>query len=402
MQGIESTSVLGKEEKRDRIILFIGFMVIMVAMGASDSLRGVFALVFKQHFKLTTSQVSLIITVSYIGNLVFLFFGGTLLDRYQKKKVFLAVLGIWVAGALLFVLTDNFIVLLIGMFLCMGASTLINTTINILVPVIFTTSPGMIVNMLFFVQGLGTSGSQNGIGGLSPRFSTWKSMNSLLILMVVIGAAFLFMNEIPDTVHKRKKKVSLLSIIRKPAFLFCTLLFGFYFIAEHGILNWLMIYATGELKLSTQAASRYLSIFFGGITVGRFLFAPAVQKLGVMKSIGIFGCVGMVFFVSGIVFNNQAFILLSLSGLSLSIVYPTLVLMIRNFYDSDRIATATGAVISLATIYDIGFNLAFGKLIERFGLKYSFYILPVSLVIFCLLYLIFSRTVKPVKKVVEA
>ncbi|HWT73990.1 MAG TPA: MFS transporter [Mobilitalea sp.] len=392
------TGWTNSQDNRKKVLVFISFMIIMVVMGASDSLRGVFALVFQNHFKLTTSQVSMIIMVSYIGNLVFLFFGGSFLDRFQKKKVFITVLCIWMSGAVLFIMTDNFIVLLIGMFLCMGASTLINTTINILVPVIFAASPGLIVNVLYFVQGIGTSGSQNAIGSLTMSFTSWKLVNMILITLAVLGAIFLFINEIPDVKQKDKKKVTYGSIIKTPAFVFFTLIFGFYFIAEHGILNWLIIYGTNELGFTTAKAARYLSIFFGGITIGRFVFAPAVQKLGVAKSIGIFGCVGMVFYVLGIIFSSKAIILLSLSGFSISIVYPTLVLMIRNFYENDRIATATGAVISLATIYDICFNAVFGKLIDNFGLRTSFYILPASMLIFCVLFLIFCKTVKPVKK----
>lgn len=56
--------------------------------------------------------------------------------------------------------------------------------------------------------------------------------------------------------------------------------------------------------------------------------------------------------------------LLSISGLSISIVYPTLVLMIRSFFKEEGIATATGAIISLATVYVICFNAFFGKLTD--------------------------------------
>lgn len=368
----------------------------MIAMGTSDSLRGIFALVFQEHFTLTTSQVSLIITVSYIGNLIFLFFGGFFIDRYQKKKAFVSVLAIWMCGAILFATTDNFIVLLIGMFLCMGASTLINTTINILVPAIFAASPGLVVNILFFIQGIGTSGSQNVTGRLMLDFTTWKTINILLIVLVVIGFILILLGEIPDIKQEKKEKVSYGSIVKTPAFLFLTLIFGFYFIAEHGILNWFIMYGINELGLVSTDASMYLSIFFGGITVGRLIFAPIVQKLGVSKSIGVFGSIGMVFYVIGIIFSKNAIILLSLSGLSISIVYPTLVLMIQKFYESDRIATATGTIISLATVFDIGFNLVFGKLIDSYGLRNSFYILPISMIAFCILYLIFNKSVKPI------
>lgn len=44
------------------------------------------------------------------------------------------------------------------MFLALGASTLLNTTVNILTPAVFCYA-GLMVNVLF-IQGIGTSGSQ--------------------------------------------------------------------------------------------------------------------------------------------------------------------------------------------------------------------------------------------------
>ncbi|SHL64945.1 Fucose permease [Anaerocolumna jejuensis DSM 15929] len=384
-----------KEGSRNAMI-FISFMLIMIAMGANDSLRGIFAMVFREHFRLNATQVSSIITVSYLGNLVFLFLGGALIDRFQKKRVFICVLFIWMSGILLFILTDNYLVLLVGMFLCVGASTLINTTINILVPVIFTASPGLIVNVLYFVQGIGTSGSQNGIGRLTLGITAWKAVNIGLIVLAAAGLMVLFFQDIPD-VKGEKKAVSYKAVMKTPAFLFLTLLFGFYFIAEHGILNWLLLYGTQELTMTTKTAAGYLSVFFGGITAGRLLFAPAVHKLGAAKSIGIFGTIGTIFYAAGILLGGKWVVLLSISGLSISIVYPTLVLMIRSFFKEEGIATATGAIISLATVYDICFNAFFGKLTEWIGLRASFYILPASMLIFCLLYLVFLKTVKPIK-----
>lgn len=385
-----------KEGNRNALI-FISFMLIMIAMGANDSLRGIFAMVFKEHFRLDATQVSMIITVSYLGNLVFLFLGGALIDRFRKKQVFISVLFIWMSGSLLFILTDNYLVLLVGMFLCVGASTLINTTINILVPVIFTASPGLIVNVLYFVQGIGTSGSQNGIGRLTINFGIWKYVNIGLIVLAAAGLLFLLFKDIPDVKGERKKAVSYRDIIKTPAFLFFILLFGFYFIAEHGILNWFLIYGTQELRMTTKISAGYLSVFFGGITLGRLLLAPAVHKLGVSRSIGLFACFGAIFYIAGILIGGKWTALLSISGLSISIVYPTLVLMIRSYFQEEGIATATGAIISLATICDICFNAFFGKLTDIIGLRGSFYILPGSMLIFCLLYIWFIKRVKPIE-----
>jgi fucose permease len=379
---------------RKKAVVFISFMIIMIVMGASDSLRGIFAVMFREHFKLSAFQISLIITVSYLGNLIFLFFGGAFVDRYHKKKALLAVVSIWMCGAALFIFTDDYILLLIGMFFCMGASTLINTTINILVPAVFAASPGMIVNILFFLQGIGTSTSQNLGGKLLVDYTSWRGINLFLAVLAAVGLVFLVTSDIPEVRLEDKKKISYQSIMTAPAFGSLTLIFGFYFIAEHGILNWLLLYGVNELSLSSVAASKYLSLFFGGITLGRLLFAPVVQKLGVKKSITLFGGVGTLSYIAGILSGKQGIILLSLSGLGISILYPTLVLMIRLFYEEDRIATATGAVISLATLFDIAFNMAFGKLVDSYGLKISIMILPFSMAAFYVCYLIFAKSKK--------
>ncbi|WOO37328.1 MFS transporter [Anaerocolumna sp. AGMB13020] len=374
---------------RKKAVVFISFMIIMIVMGASDSLRGIFAVMFREHFELSAFQISLIITVSYLGNLIFLFFGGAFLDRYHKKKALLAVISIWICGAALFILTDSYVLLLIGMFFCMGASTLINTTINILVPAVFAASPGIIVNILFFLQGVGTSTSQNLGGKLPERYASWQGMNLFLAVLAVVGLIFLLLADIPEVRQEDRKKVSYQDILVAPIFWSLTLIFGFYFIAEHGILNWLLLYGMNELALSSGQASKYLSLFFGGITLGRLVFAPVVQKLGVKKSITVFGGVGTVGYITGILAGKPGIILLSLSGLGISILYPTLVLMIRLFYEEDRIATATGAVISLATLFDIAFNMAFGKLVDIYGLQLSIMILPISMAAFYISYMIF-------------
>ena len=52
-------------------------------------------------------------------------------------------------------------------------------------------------------------------------------------------------------------------------------IFGVYFIAEHGMLNWFVIYGTNALGLEQGKAANYMALFFGGMTVGRLVFSPA-------------------------------------------------------------------------------------------------------------------------------
>lgn len=62
--------------KKKNIITFAAFLILMVGLGANDAMRGIFSTIFSAHFQLSTAQLSQIVTVSYIGNLVFLAVGG--------------------------------------------------------------------------------------------------------------------------------------------------------------------------------------------------------------------------------------------------------------------------------------------------------------------------------------
>lgn len=122
---------------KKNFIVLIAFMLIMVGLGISDSSRGVFSGIFEQDMMLTKPQVSMIVTVSYIGNLVFVSLGGKAADRFDRKKVMLAVLAMWTLAQILFACSDNYTCLLIGMFFSMGASTLLNTLMNLLSSLFF-------------------------------------------------------------------------------------------------------------------------------------------------------------------------------------------------------------------------------------------------------------------------
>ena len=95
-------------EKSNRRIALIGFAILMVGLGISDSLRGIFSGIFQTHFALTAKGLSTIIAVSYAGNLCFLLAGGRIMDKIDRKKAFLGFLAVWMCAMLVFLLTDNY------------------------------------------------------------------------------------------------------------------------------------------------------------------------------------------------------------------------------------------------------------------------------------------------------
>ena len=383
------------KEKNIRWIPVLCFGVLMLGLGSSDSLRGIFSPVFQEHYSVGGRGLSMMVVISYVGNLLFLSVGGKMMDTFDRKKVAMGMLGIWMAAVLLNVLTDSYPMILLSMFLALGASTMLNTTVNLLTPMVCAGYAGMMVNIFFFIQGIGTSGSQFLLGRFAFSYDGWKMINGVLFAVGLVSLGLFTMVNLKPEKEKTKPKTSQK---KKPQdmpgasiFWLLVLMMGFYFIGEHGIMNWMLTYCMNALQMPSHTASAYLSIFWGGMTVGRLVFAPVVQKLGVRKSLKYFGGAGTVLFVAGVLSGSKGVILLSSSGLLISILYPTMVLFFQQIYPVSVVATKTGAIISAATIADIVFNAGFGALSDSMGIQISFLILPVCMVLYYCFYLLLLR-----------
>ena len=404
--------------KQTRIALYVVFAILMMALGSSDSLRGVFAPVFAEHFTLTASDLSLIITVSYIGNLVFMLLGTRIADSFGLRLVFIATMLLWMAALALYLVTDNFILLLIGMFFAMGGSTLLNIMLNLMSPLLFA-APGMILNTLFFTQGIGTTFSQSAISATVDSFVDWKIVNGVLLVMgavAVIGFAFLSRG-IQGLTRARKSeqqdgaasqdsaaqqesavqqgsaapKVSYMEIVKYPAFWFLFLIFGFYFVAEHGVMNWVNIYLIQGKGLSSAEAAIFPALFFGGITVGRLILSKLVDKMGIMGSLRLCFISGTVIYLIAYVIGGNAYYLFALAGFLLSIIYPTTMLAVQLYFPAYNAATATGVIMAVATIFDIAFNAVFGYIIDSVGYDLSMMLMPIAMVLSTATFLLFER-----------
>lgn len=386
--------------KQTNRLTFAAFVVLMVGLGSSDSLRGIFSTIFQQHFALSTTQLGLIVTVSYIGNLVFLLVGGNLSARFAKKRVLQVLMLIWMTALALFALTDSYPVLLVAMALVMGSSTLLNTTMNLITPLLFTAAPGFFVNFLFFTQGIGTSGSQFFLGSMADGFPFWQYTNLGLLVLGAAAFGMLLFCQVPEepavapgALPQAEGRLTARLGVVVPF----VLVFGFYFITEHGVMNWLVAYGTTGLEMTQAAASRYLSVFYGGVMLGRLVLSPLVDKLGVIRSMQLFGVISGVLYVAGSLGGAALMPLWAASGFFLSILYPTLVMSIRLYFPAQQVSGAAGTIISIASLADILFNVGFGRLVDLAGYRLSICVLPVSMVLFLITFLLFTRRCRPLK-----
>lgn len=367
-----------RKPDRSRLLAGVWCFGIMIVLGVSDALRGVFLPVLREHFAMSQTQGAWLIMLSYISNLLFLAIGGTVIDRLGRRQFFGAVILIWMTALLLYALTDSVLTLFCGMLLSLGASTMLSTTVNLTTPLLFL-SPAMMVNLFNFGQGIGISAAQNLGGRFSYRFSAWQRANLLLLCAGVILLVLLLPQRMPQKQAPTENKPPLKAIFRAPAAKYLLLMIGFYAVAEHGLQNWLVTYGSESLGFTREQSAKFLSYFFLGITAGRLVFAPLVQKIGMRKSLTVFISTGAALYIAGMLLRGNGIALICLSGLAFSVIWPTMILMIGTFYPEAQRGAATSWISGLANLFDIAFNAGFGPLTALLGLKTAILVLPVCM-----------------------
>lgn len=395
------------KDAKQGIGMLVLFALIMIGLGTSDASRGVFSGIFEEALQLSKPQLSAIVTVSYIGNLLFVLVGGRLADRCDHKKFFVSLLVIWISAQALFVTTRSYPLLVIGMFFSMGASTLLNTMMNILSPLFFGSMAGMFVNILFFTQGIGTSAHQMITGSIADGYEDYQLVCLLLGVMGLFSLVWILRSRFPKKAAENPEQpmetpekaapdhgAEAPKRFRLSYAVGMGLVFGFYFVAEHGILNWWSMYCIQGLSLNAAVASFSVSLFFTTLTIGRLVFSPMVHRLGARRSILIMGGLGTLVYAAGVWLGTGGIWLVGASGALFSIVYPTGVLFLQELFPKRSIATATGLVLSIATMFDVGFNAVFGSLLELVGFGVCRVIFPVAMVLFFVLFFIVCSSTK--------
>lgn len=141
-----------------------------------------------------------------------------------------------------------------------------------------------------------------------------------------------------------------------------------------------LIYATNALEVPMGQAANFTAVFFGCVMVGRLVLSSLVDKLGIYRCLRLFATSAAVLYTVGVLLGAPGLWLLAVSGLLFSILYPTLVMLIPRYWPSHAASSASGLVLSVASLADILFNAVFGSLVDAIGYRTSFLIMPACMV----------------------
>jgi MFS family permease len=298
-------------------------------------------------FNISLGVAGAVFTARAGGSFFGVFLGGILADKLGKKP--LVIIGCLVQGISMTVIASAnswFIVLLF--FIINGIfGGFLNTSLNTLVAEIYADRRGAAMNALHGVYGLGSLIGPLAIGLVLTWQFGWR--------MVFYGAAvlwilymFLALGSPLPKVEKdstdKQKLAPVKSFLFHPVFILLFIVSFIYNGSATSLVGWINTYMN-EMEYSTILGSGMVTVFYIGLTAGRFLCGLFSDRIGFSRTI-LYCSIGSLLFYPLAIYSSQPILIaigVILSGFFFSGLHPTGLAYANKLFASSA-GTVTGAL----------------------------------------------------------
>lgn len=360
--------------------LTLGGLLSFLAFGFIDNLKGATLPEILRAEQLDYSQGGQLLLAAYVGFILATLATGVLADAVGNKFVLL------IAGALLCVglvgigfaagpLAMGIMLLVMGLGL--GA---IEVGANGLMLDLHPHAPGRFLNLLATFHGIGSLLVPLYVAVLLTAETRWQAIfMSTALLALPLVVIFLGRPEQQDgnrrdasfknnEVPSRKTTQQVWKAAFTPVMLLYYTLIATYVSVELGAAAWMVEYMQQVKGLSVSSSSLALSGFFAMIMLGRLAGAWLIERLSYLLAVGG-GLVGGISCIAiGLFGPLPSYLLLPLSGLFLSIIFPTVTAHVSSMFDAGR-GTVMGILFTFGGIGGALGPWAIGQVAERTSLQ---------------------------------
>lgn len=171
-------------------------------------------------------------------------------------------------------------------------------------------------------------------------------------------------------------------------------LIGFfaYCAAESTAIYWSGSYLSDALKMSDKSAAALASLFFIGITVGRFISGFISEKFGDLRMIRLSVAiitVGIILMLLPIKGNGSALVGLAVLGLGCAAVYPSVIHSTPNYFGRQNSSAIIGLQMACAYVGSTFIPPVFGAVTNITGTR----VMPIFLTVFFVIMTVCLETV---------
>jgi len=355
---------------KTKYMIFATFFAMLI-MAITDSTKGILIPTFKEVFQVSDTTIGTFLMLGSISYVASTYFGSILCGKLGQKKIIMFGMTIAGFGFLATSFSQTFGHIMAGYMVITVGIAFIAIGMNTLIPLVKVAYLGLLMNLLHFFYGVGSTLTQRITGYLVFKGIEWRLIFIAYFGLYVLSfLVYAFVKAPKDNSAKDSKEKG--SIPNKGLLVLFCMSLGFYVAAEMQTANWLLNYLKEAMQMNVSDGSFYVAFFFGIFSIGRLVGGMVVEKVGYLKSVIISMSIALVLYTTGLLMGAQGMILISISGLFFAINFPTLLLVIQKTFPKNGtyiagIATMTASLTSMVVGYLMGvFNDLIGPAITIF------------------------------------
>lgn len=377
-----------KNKKKTNWVTLTFIFISMILAAVTENTKGVFIPSFKESFSVGDTAIGNMLIITSAAYMILTFVGGILCEKLGQKKVFIMGLTIIICSLIILSKANSFVVLLIGFGVSSAGLALSAIASNTIIPVIVFSAQTIIMNLLHFFYGFGSTIGQRVFGILISKGIDWRNIYfGVAIAYTILLMLFIFVKVPNPQVAKHIEENVSKEIVSKKLVIAYMLGLGFYVFAEQGTGNWFMNFMQKTYSFDNKQSSFYLALFFGIFSLGRLFGGFIIEKKGYFNVLATSLFTGTILYLVGLFMGKDGMVIISIAGLFFSITFPTIVLSISKVF-IEKSAYITGTIVTAASFIGMILNWTMGFLNDKIGAEKAFFLVPLSSFM-CFLFMVY-------------
>lgn len=325
------------DEGRNRtrvVAMTVGSFLAFFLFGVLDVLKGSTLSAVLEEMRFSYSQGGFIVMAAYLGFVVATLATGYIAFLGGKKTILVIAALVWLVGITGYSMSHSLSLFVVSFFFIGFGCGSVELGANYIIVDVQTKNPGFYLNLLASFYGLGSMAAPLYAGRVFNAGLTWRDAYHYALVAPLVLLLFFAAMRYPVVAAAKKAEPGLREMLRsaftgKMCWIY-VLVFA-YVGAEVTIATWLVEYLLTLHRVPMEDGSTWLSMYFAGIMIGRFLGSFVVEKIGYMRSMAMAVTAGIVCVALGVYGPGSLLILLPVTGLFYSIVLPTATALIASF-----------------------------------------------------------------------
>lgn len=361
------------------IVIFIDF----IGLGIPDSLFGAAWPAINSDFGLPISAANAVTVTMTVCSIISSLMSAKLTEKFSTSKIAAVSTALTAVGLLGFSISKNiYMMFFFTLFLGFGAGA-IDAALNNYVAVHYRASH---MNFLHCFYGIGVTLSPY-LMSLALKNRSWQSGYRLAFIIQLVISIIAFASlplwqkngRLSDSSDEKSEKSSFADLIKLPGIKSTWLVFFGSCALEYVSGTWSSSFLVNSRGITVDRAALFVTVYYGGIALGRFLSGIFSSKLKPQQIISI----GTILIIPAIVLVSQPFIPnliavgMFLIGLGNGPLYPNMVHLTPIRFGAQRSQAVMGSQMAAAYIGILSMPTLTGFLAQKFSIDIFPYCLAV-------------------------